>query len=63
MNVNLDKFAEWVRKTGLQIEVGYETWYSTELAKMNLDIKGSQDDIVKILNILMTHWDKKGRRK
>ena len=61
MNINWDKFQEFRKKTGLQIEVGYTTWSSAEMAKMNLDITGNQDDIIKILNILMTHWDKKGK--
>ena len=61
MNINCDKFQEFRKKTGLQIDVGYDEWSPVEIHKMVLDIKGNEEDIIKILNILMTQWDKKGK--
>lgn len=61
MKINWDKFQEFRKKTGLQIDIGRDEWSQFEIHQMNLDIKGSQEDIIKILNIIMTHWDKKGK--
>lgn len=61
MEVNIDKFKEFVRKSGLMIDISYTNWSSDEIRYMNLNIKGNQEDVTKVLNILMIHWDKEGK--
>ena len=61
MNINWDKFQEFRKKTGLQIDISYKGWSVGEASDMILEFAGTQEDISKILNILMTNWDKKGK--
>lgn len=61
MKINWDKFTEWTRKTGIHANVSYKGLSVGETAHMILEFDGTQADMSKILNILMTHWDKKGK--
>lgn len=61
MEINVDNFKEFVRKSGLMIDISYTNWSSDEIRYMNLNIKGNQEDVTKVLNILMIHWDKEGK--
>lgn len=61
MEINVDNFKEFVRKSGLMIDIGYTNWSTDEIRYMNLNIKGNQEEVTKALNILITHWDKEGK--
>ena len=63
MKIDSDKFKEFVRKSGLMIDISYTNWATDEIRYMNLNIKGNQEEVTKAIDILLTYWDVREKRK
>lgn len=56
MNLNLEKFKEFQKKVGFGIDIKTTSYNDGEIpTSSELCFNGTMEDMIKILNIIMTH--------